>query len=70
MPEEPQPTPQPQVTTGTQTHDWKKVSLTILIILVVAGLIVAAYWFLVLNKSFDNPVLKVPVQKVNTKTST
>lgn len=70
MPEETQPTQQPQVTTGTQLHNWKKVSLTVLIILVVSGLIVAAYWFLVLNKNSDNPVLKVPVQVDTTKTST
>ena len=54
MPEEsPQPAPQPQVTTGTKSLDWKKVSLTILVILVVTVLIVAAYWFLVLNKSSE-----------------
>ena len=70
MPEEAQPAPQPQVTTGTQKHDWKKVGLTILIILVVAGLIVGAYWFLVLNKSSDNSDLTGPVPKVTTKTAT
>lgn len=71
MPEEVQPTaPQLQVTTGTKPHDWKKVSLTILVILVVAGLIVAAYWVLVLNKSSDNSDLLGPVPKVTTKTST
>lgn len=48
----------------------KKVSLTILIILVVAGLIVAAYWFLVLNKSSENSDLTGPVPKVTTKVAT
>lgn len=70
MPEAQAPAPQPQVTVGTKSHDWKKVSLTILIILVVAGLIVAAYWFLVLNKSSDNSDLLGPVPKVTTPKAT
>lgn len=71
MPKEAQtPAPLPQVTTGTQTHDWKKVSLTLLIILVVSGLLVAGYWFLVLNKSSDNSDLTGPVPKVTTKPAT
>ena len=72
MPEEvQQPAPQPQVTTTVpKSHDWKKVGLTILIILVVAGLIVAAYWFLILNKSSEDSDLTGPVPKVTTKTST
>ena len=70
MPEAPQPVPQPEVTTGTQPHNWKKVGLTVLIILVVSGLIVTAYWFLVLNKSSDNSDLTGPVPKTNISTST
>ena len=71
MPEEAsQPAPQPQVTVGTKSHDWKKVGLTVLIILVVAGLIVAAYWFLVLNKGSEDSDLTGPVPQVTTKTST
>ena len=71
MPEEAQqPAPQPQVTVGTKSRDWKKVSLTVLSILIVAGIIVAAYWFLVLNKASENSDLTGPVPKVTTKTST
>ena len=67
---EPQPTPQPQVTTGTKPHDWKKVGLTVLIIIVVTGLIIVAYWFLVLNKTSEVSDLTGPVPKVTTKTAT
>ena len=61
--------PQPQVAT-TKSHDWKKVILTILVILVASGLVVAAYWLLVLNKSSNDSDLTGPVPKVTTKTST
>lgn len=69
MPEDQQPAPQPQAVTTPKSHDWKKVGLTVLIILVVSGLLVAAYWFLVLNKSSDNSDLTGPVPKVTTKTA-
>lgn len=65
-----QPTPQPQVTTTPKSHDWKKVGLTVLVILVVTGLITGAYWFLVLGKSSADSDLTGPVPKVTTKTST
>ena len=71
MPESIQPpAPQPQVTVGTKSHDWKKVGLTILIILVVSGLLAATYWFLVLNKSSDDSDLTGPVPKPQVSTST
>ena len=64
-----QPAPQPQATTATQKHDWKKVSLTIVFILVAAGVVVGIYWFFVLNKSSDNSDLTGPVPKVTTQTA-
>ncbi len=67
----PQPNPQPQVATAAPNqHNWKKVGLTVLVILVVSGLIVAAYWFLVLNKSSEDSDLTGPVPKVTTKQAT
>jgi len=44
--------------------------LTVFIILVVAGLIVAAYWFLVLNKSSNNSDITTPVPKPQVNTAT
>lgn len=70
MPEEvQQPTPQPQVTTS-QVTNWKKIGLTVLIILVVTGLIGGAYWYYVSNKSSDDSDLTGLVPKVTTRTST
>ena len=66
MPEE---IPQVQVTTSNKTS-WKKISLTVLIIIVVSGLIVGAYWFFVLNKDSDTSDLTGPVPKPNVPVTT
>ena len=60
----------PQETTqAPKSHDWIKTSLTVLIILVVGGLAVAAYWNFFIHKSSTIPVLNAPVQ-TETKTAT
>ena len=66
MPEE---IPQVQVTTSNKTS-WKKIGLTILIILVVTGLIAGVYWFFVLPGKTDVSDLTGPVPKPNVTTST
>ena len=71
MPEQvQQPTPQPQVSSKPQSTNWKKIGLTVLIIVVVAGLIAGVYWFFVLNKSSDISDLTGPVPKPQVTTST
>jgi len=71
MPEAAQSNQLPQVTNSVPiSHDRKKIGLTVLIILVVAGLIITAYWFLFLNKASDDSDLTGPVPKVTTNTST
>lgn len=62
-------TPQVQVTTSNKTS-WKKIGLTVLVIIVVSGLIVGAYWFFVLNKDSDTSDLTRPVPKPNVPTAT
>ena len=70
MPEQvQQPAPQPQVTTS-QGINWKRIGLTVLIIIVVTGLIAGVYWFFVLNKSSDTSDLTGPVPKSNVTTAT
>ncbi|MCH8821249.1 hypothetical protein IID23_01875 [Patescibacteria group bacterium] len=70
MPEEiQQSVPQPQVTTSNKTS-WKKIGLTVIIILVATGLIAGVYWFFVLNKSSDTSDLTGPVPKPNVTTAT
>lgn len=64
MPEDSQ---QSQVITSNKTS-WKKITLTVLIIIVVSGLIVGAYWFFVLNKDSDTSDLTGPVPKPNVTT--
>ena len=64
-----QPAPQPQVTTS-QGINWKRIGLTVLIIIVVTGLIAGVYWFFVLNKSSDVSDLTEPVLKPNVTAST
>ena len=61
---------QPQVATTPKSTNWKKIGLTVLIILVVTGLIAGVYWFFILDKSSDTSDLTGPVPKVTTKTST
>ena len=65
----PEDTPQVQVTTSNKTS-WRKISLTVLIIIVVSGLIVGVYWFFVLNKDSDTSDLTGPVPKPQIQTST
>ncbi|MCH8821244.1 hypothetical protein IID23_01850 [Patescibacteria group bacterium] len=65
----PEDIPQVQVTTSNKTS-WKKIILTVLIIIVVSGLIVGAYWFFVLNKDSDTSDLTGPVPKPNVPTAT
>ena len=60
--------PQPQVT--SQGTNWKKIGLTVLIILVVTGLIGGAYWYYVSNKTSDDSDLTGPIPKVTTKKAT
>lgn len=61
--------PQPQVT-ASQGTNWKKIALTVLIIIVVIGLISGVYWFFFLNKSSDISDLTGPVPKPQVTTST
>jgi len=65
-----QSTPQPQVASTPQFTNWKKIGLTVLIIIVVTGLIAGAYWFFVLNKNSDDSDLTGPVPKPQITTST
>ena len=66
--QESQPT-QTQVTTTSKSLNWKKIGLTVLIILVVTGLISGVYWVFVLNK--DTEVSTDPiVPKPSTQTAT
>ena len=67
--QESQPT-QTQVTTTSKSLNWKKIILTVVIILVVTGLIAGVYWFFVLSKTSGDSDLTGPVPKVTTKTST
>ena len=69
MPEVPAQ-PQPQVATTTKSTNWKKISLTIVFIIVCVSIIAGIYWFMVVNKDFDDSDLTGPVPKVTTKTST
>ena len=61
---------QPQVTTTTKSTNWKKVSLTIVFIVVCVSIIAGIYWFFVLSKSSGASDLTGPVPKVTTKTAT
>ena len=71
MPEQvQQPTPQSQGATTPKSTNWKKIILTVLIISVVTGVIIGAYWFFVLNKSSDVSDLTGPVPKPQVSTST
>ena len=62
--------PQPQVATTPKPTNWKKIGLTVLIILVVTGLIAGVYWFFILDKSSDTSDLTGPVPKPQVTTST
>ena len=69
MPESIQPpAPQPQVT--SKKTNWKKIGLTVLIVLVVTGLIAVAYWYYLQNKESDTSDLTGTVPKPQVSTST
>lgn len=65
----PEDIPQPQVTLSNKTS-WKKIGLTVIIILVVTGLIAGAYWFFIMNKESDTSDLTGPVPNPQVSTST
>ncbi|MCH8821048.1 hypothetical protein IID23_00825 [Patescibacteria group bacterium] len=59
--------PQPQVT--PQKTNWKKIGLTILIILVVTSIIASVYWFFIFERgSFNSDLKEVPKSQVPTST--
>jgi len=62
-----QPATQPQVI--PQKTSWKKIGLTVLIILVVTGLIAGVYWYYLQNKESDTSDLTGPVPKPQVSTS-
>jgi cytoskeletal protein RodZ len=70
MPEAQQPAPQPQVATPQQKHNWKKVWLTILLIVGVVVVISGIYWFFILGKTSEDSDLTGPVPKVTTPKAT
>ena len=65
----PEDIPQVQVTTSNKTS-WKKIILTVLIIIVVSGLIIGAYWFFALSKGSETSDLTGPVPKLQVNNAT
>lgn len=63
---------QPQVTTNPKSINWKKIGLTVLIILVVTGLISGVYWFFILNKNTEvstDPIVPKPSTQTATESA-
>lgn len=67
MPEDSPPQPQ---TTQPKKVNWKKVAFTVVFIVVAAGVIIAIYWFLILNKPKPTNIEPIKVSTPSAKVAT